>query len=98
ILVPQGRARLLAQKGDYDAAELLARQAVAVADQTDWLNTHGDALIDLAEVYALAGQPHLAAEAAERALWLYERKGNLVSAENARTELNKLLDKTAPSQ
>jgi len=98
ILIPQIRAKLLAGRGDHDAAELLARQAVAIAEQTDWLNTHGDALIDLAEVYTLAGQPKLAAEAAERALSLYERKGNLVSAEHARTALSKLLDTTAPSQ
>jgi hypothetical protein len=42
------------------------------------LNAHADALIDLAEVLALAGQD--ARAELEQAHALYERKGNLVMA------------------
>jgi hypothetical protein len=52
----------------------LARGAVAFAEETDMLNAPADALIDFAEVLALAGQD---AEAEpEQALAHYERKGN----------------------
>ena len=48
-------------------------------------NAHGDALLDLAEVLALAwkdARPEL-----EHALALYERKGNLVMAARTRSRL-----------
>jgi len=51
----------------------------------------GCALIDLADVLALAGQD--AREEIDRALALYERKGNLVMAERTRSRLGVL---TAP--
>jgi hypothetical protein len=52
------------------------------------LNAHADALIDLAEVLALAGQD--ARAELDRALALYERKGNLVMAERTRSGLAEL--------
>jgi hypothetical protein len=59
----------------------LARGAVAFAEETDMLNAPADALIDFAEVLALAGQD---AEAEpEQALAHYERKGNLVMVDHA---------------
>jgi hypothetical protein len=47
------------------------------------LNTHADALVDLAEVLTLAGQN--AQAELDRALALYERDGNLVMAERTRS-------------
>jgi hypothetical protein len=44
------------------------------------LNAHGDALLDLGEVLALAGRRDEAAESLKQARTLYERKGNLVMA------------------
>ena len=52
------------------------------------LNAHPDALIDLAEVLALAGQD-VRAEL-QQALALYERKGNLVMGERIRSRLAEL--------
>ena len=75
-------------RGDLHEGELLAREAVALADETDMLNAHADALIDLAEVLALAGQD--ARAELDGALALYERKGNLVMAERTRSRLAEL--------
>jgi hypothetical protein len=52
------------------------------------LNAQADALIDLAEVLALADQD--ARAELDRALALYERKGNLVMAERTRSRLVEL--------
>jgi len=56
ILWRQVRGKVIARRGDLQEGERLAREAVALADETDMLNAHGDALTDLAEVLALAGQ------------------------------------------
>jgi hypothetical protein len=47
-------------------------------------------LLDLAEVLRLAGRPSDAAAAIESAIDLFERKGNVVSAERARRLLDDL--------
>jgi hypothetical protein len=44
----------------------------------------GDALFDLADTLRLLGRPGEASEILERAVELYERKGNVVSASAAR--------------
>ena len=56
ILWRQVRGKVLARRGELQEGERLAREAVARAEETDMLNAHADALIDLAEVLALAGQ------------------------------------------
>jgi class 3 adenylate cyclase/DNA-binding SARP family transcriptional activator/tetratricopeptide (TPR) repeat protein len=81
------RAKTTARKGDLEQAERLAREAVALAEETDGLNLHGDALLDFAEVLRAARRPAEARAAAGRALELYERKGNVVSAARARASL-----------
>ncbi|MBA2460725.1 MAG: AAA family ATPase, partial [Actinobacteria bacterium] len=91
LLWRQARARVLARRGELQEGERLAREAVARAEETDMLNAHADALVDLAEVLALAGQD--ARAELEQALTLYERKGNLVMAERTRSRLAEL---TAP--
>ena len=69
------------------AAEALAREAVALVEPTDLLSHHGDAMLDLADVLRLSGRTGEAGGAACDALALYERKGNLVSAQRARLRL-----------
>ena len=81
------RARLAAGAGRTAEAEELARAAVAVVEETDLLDLHGDALLDLAEVLRLAGREAEAREEAERALAVYERKRNTVAAGRARALL-----------
>jgi signal transduction histidine kinase len=72
------------RRGDLDAAEQLARDAVALAERTDFLDLHGTALMDLADVLLQARRPAEAAAASGAALVLYQQKGNLVSAARAR--------------
>jgi hypothetical protein len=55
-------ARLLARERRLAEAEDLARQAVAIATDTDQLWFRADALMDLVEVLRLAGSPHKAAK------------------------------------
>jgi DNA-binding SARP family transcriptional activator/tetratricopeptide (TPR) repeat protein len=81
------RAMVLAREGDVEAAAALGREAVAFAEQSDFLNAHADALLDFADVLELAGRPKDAASRREEALRLYEQKGNVVSAARARSLL-----------
>lgn len=90
-MVWQGlKARILAGRGQSGEAEELARSAVALAARTDFLNQHGDALLELAVVLAAAGRTAEARAAVEQALGLYERKGNLLAAAGARRRLEEL--------
>jgi class 3 adenylate cyclase len=73
------QARLLARRGDLPAAESLGREAVAMAAATDYLISHGDALVDLASVLHASGKKSEAIEAARDGLSLYERKGVIPS-------------------
>ena len=74
-LAPQVQAKVLARRGEHTEADTVAREAVALAEGTDGLILHGDALRDRAEVLELADRPEEAAEALRDALLLYERKG-----------------------
>ena len=51
------RALVLARRGELGPAEALAGEAVAFAADSDFLESHADALVDLAEVRRLAGRP-----------------------------------------
>ena len=82
------RGKLLARRGEFEEGERLAREAVALGEETDMLNAQAGALIDLAEVLALAGQD--ARAELDQALALYDRKGNLVMAERTRSRLAEL--------
>ncbi len=90
LLWRQVSSKVLARRGEHAEAERLAREAVAMGDQTDMLDVQGDVYADLAEVLLLAGTPAEAGIALGQALDRYERKGNLVSAERTRTRLREL--------
>ncbi|MBA2632264.1 MAG: AAA family ATPase [Chloroflexi bacterium] len=75
---------ILAHRGELDAAERVALEAVALRESGEFLNAHGDALDALGEVLRMAGRPDEAREAFTAALDRYRRKGNLVAT--ARTE------------
>jgi predicted ATPase len=81
------RATALARRGGLTEAERLARQAVALAERTDFLNHRAEAQLVLAEVLARSGRPEQATEAREAALDLYELKGNVVAAGHLRAAL-----------
>jgi DNA-binding SARP family transcriptional activator/tetratricopeptide (TPR) repeat protein len=75
-------ARILADRGRYREAEELARSAVGLAAQTDFLNEHADTLLELAHVLVKARRITEAHSVAAEALDLYQRKGNLPGARN----------------
>jgi predicted ATPase/class 3 adenylate cyclase len=81
VLWRTARAKVRARRGDLPEAEALAREAVALAERTDLLNTHGDTVADLGEVLALAGRPDEAAAVFADAAEILERKGNRASLE-----------------
>jgi class 3 adenylate cyclase/tetratricopeptide (TPR) repeat protein len=91
----QAKAKVLARRGELAEAERLARDAVALGEETDMLDAQGDAYADLGEVLRLAGKPDEAAAALEQAVERYERKGNIVSTQRAQTRLAEIQD-TAP--
>jgi tetratricopeptide (TPR) repeat protein len=84
------RAKVLARRGDLAAAEALARQAVAFAEESDFLHSHAGALTDLAEVLRLAGRPAEAVEAVDEAIRLHEQKGNVLAVAKERAFLEEL--------
>jgi tetratricopeptide (TPR) repeat protein len=90
MLWRQVRAKVLARRGEQAEAERLAREAVAIGDQTDMLNAQGDVYADLAEVLALGGRTGAAADALVQALALYQRKGNVAMAERAEMRIEEL--------
>jgi hypothetical protein len=64
---------------DGEEAEALAREAVAIAERTDLLWQHGDAMLDLAEVLRRSGRADEADRAERSGLALHDRKGIAVS-------------------
>jgi class 3 adenylate cyclase/tetratricopeptide (TPR) repeat protein len=78
-------AGVLARRAEHPGAEALAREAVAIAEQTDWPTLRGDALLCLAASLATAGKSDDSRFAADAAARLYEAKGNVVSARRAQT-------------
>jgi class 3 adenylate cyclase/tetratricopeptide (TPR) repeat protein len=90
MLWRQVRAKVHARRGEHAEAERLACEAVAIGEETDLLNPQGDTHADLAEVLLLAGKRDEAAVVLEQAIARYERKGNRVSAQRAKTRLAEL--------
>ena len=78
------QARVLSRRGDHQAAEQLAREAVAILGQTDYLDIHAQALVHLAHVLHEAGNSDDALDSAREALALYERKGATYFMEGTR--------------
>jgi tetratricopeptide (TPR) repeat protein len=81
------KARLLARRGELEEALRLAAESVEIAAGTDYIDDHARALEVLGEALRLAGWMSESTDALERALALYEQKGNTVSVERMRTLL-----------
>jgi class 3 adenylate cyclase/tetratricopeptide (TPR) repeat protein len=79
------RGQALARLGRLDEAVALAQEAVARSEPTDDLNLRGDALLAQADVLIACQRERDAIVRARAAADLYERKGNVVMAERART-------------
>ena len=72
------RATVLAATGDRETAERLSSEAVALTGRWDQLDSTAEALADHADVLRRIGRAKEAVTSAQRALDLYETKGNLV--------------------
>jgi ATP/maltotriose-dependent transcriptional regulator MalT len=87
-------------RGEFDEAEHLASQALAIARRTDFVNMIGDAHMDSAFVLRRQGAVSRAQASAREALRLYERKKNGPSQQRALRfldELSRTIVKTSPS-
>jgi class 3 adenylate cyclase/tetratricopeptide (TPR) repeat protein len=82
-----GRAKLLARRGNSVDADVVARDAVALAAQTEYIDLRGDSLLALGEVLQLAGRSSEGGEAMRGALTLWEAKGNVAQAGRTRALL-----------
>jgi tetratricopeptide (TPR) repeat protein len=98
MLWRQVRAKLLARRGESEEGESLAREALAIGEQTDMLNMQGDARMDLGDVLVLTGRSDEAVAAFEQAIERYERKENLVSTQYARDRLDDIRAAARPSR
>jgi hypothetical protein len=96
ILWRTARAKAFARQGRIAEAERLALDAVTLAEGTDDINMHGDALMALDEVVRLGERPREAVPVIEEGLRLYEQKGNVVSAGKARALLGELQRRSEP--
>jgi tetratricopeptide (TPR) repeat protein len=75
------------QRGNLDEGERLAREAVGLTEDVDYLPQMGDAWYDLGFVLRLAGRNQEAADALRQSLSLRESKGDVVRAARVREEL-----------
>ena len=80
----QMQAEVLSARGQHEEAEVLAREAVAIMEATDYLAFRGIALVHLARVLRAAGKDADAVEAARAAVELYEAKGATFFVEGTR--------------
>jgi len=80
-------AKVLARRGDLEAALVLAAEAVGRAAMTDSLGAHASALADHAEVLVLAGRDDEGRRASALAADLYRQKGNAVGERRLRAHL-----------
>jgi class 3 adenylate cyclase/tetratricopeptide (TPR) repeat protein len=90
------KAKLLAAKGEYDAADHFAREAVGLSEDTDDLVMRAYVLMALAEVLRLGGRDAEAIPVLRQAVEVSERKGNVVTAQEARALLAGLHGGTSP--
>jgi tetratricopeptide (TPR) repeat protein len=81
------RAKVIARRGKIEEAVALAEESIALNEGTDSWDIRADALVDLGEVYELAGRRDDAVRATRAALDLYEQKGVIPVIERTRSRL-----------
>ncbi|MFB9316633.1 AAA family ATPase [Cryptosporangium minutisporangium] len=84
------RGKALARLGRVEQAVTAARSAVNAVRGTGLSTVEADALLDLAEVLELLGDPIGARMTASEALDRYERKGNVIAGARARSVVLRL--------
>jgi predicted ATPase/class 3 adenylate cyclase len=89
-------AKLEARRGEWDNAEALVDDALALLSTTDFTSQQVEALLDRAEIMILSGRDGAARAALEDAIRLAEAKQTLPYAERARALLNSLSSAPSP--
>jgi tetratricopeptide (TPR) repeat protein len=87
----QIRALLNMRRGRLKHAEQLAREAVAIADPTDYWSVRGEAMATLAQVLDAAGRREEGRDAMTQALAFFARKADRAAAERATKQHPNLL-------
>jgi tetratricopeptide (TPR) repeat protein len=83
------RGYVASQRGDHEQAIGLARRALAIVDDSEYVPLHAEFRIGLAEVLLAAGQTVEAAMLLTEAIAIAERKEDLVAANRARELLER---------
>ncbi len=81
-------AKVAAREGDADRVLPLAAEAVEWVERSDQLSWTADVYMGLADVQQAAGRPEQARASVERALELYEAKGDVPDSRRARRRLD----------
>jgi tetratricopeptide (TPR) repeat protein len=84
------RAKVLARRGEFEAADRFCVEAMTLAEGSDFLTAHAEALMDVAEVAQLSGRTEEARDRMADAIRYYEQKGNVLAADRARALLAEL--------
>jgi class 3 adenylate cyclase/tetratricopeptide (TPR) repeat protein len=90
LTIKHVRARLLARRGEFAEAVSLAREALALAEETDDPESQAWERVELAEILVPAGQPAEAEPLLEAAIELFEAKGHTFGAQEAQQTLAEL--------
>jgi ATP/maltotriose-dependent transcriptional regulator MalT len=98
VIVARVRAKVLAGRGEAEAAERLAREAVERAFATEYVQLQADTLCALADVLTATDRLPEAAQVLTEAIRVYEAKGFIVLADRARARLAELQAVGSPSQ
>jgi class 3 adenylate cyclase/tetratricopeptide (TPR) repeat protein len=83
-LAKAAEAIAVGRRGHIERARVIADEAVALANTTDSLDLRARALAGLGEVLLLANRHDEAATILDEAAQLFEQKGNVISARDAR--------------
>ena len=90
VLFRQVRGKLLARRGELEKAEAAVREAVAMVEETDMLDSIAVLHLDLATVLAAAGKSDEALAAIDRAGELFAERGHLVGLRNVEARRSEL--------
>jgi class 3 adenylate cyclase/tetratricopeptide (TPR) repeat protein len=88
------QAVVLSARGDHAAAEAMARHAVALAGETDYLELRAMSTRALAETLAASGQVEAATPWLDETIRLYERKESVFGVERTAARLRELARET----
>jgi tetratricopeptide (TPR) repeat protein len=91
VLWRTAKAKLLARQGNLNDAEVVAREALQLTEETDALTRQANCLLDLAGILQARSKIAEACAAVEQANDLFERKGSVAGARRAQRILGELV-------